>query len=420
MNHLPRTAPFPGSTSGPGPSRRGLLTAALTASTFGGVALVAPAGAATGGTSGTAATATGSATGTRRVLGPLSVRGADISFLVQEEAVGNRFTDRGRVGPADQLVAAHGANWVRLRIWTNPPAGYSTLTSALALARRAKRLGMKILVDPHYSDFWADPQGQPIPAGWPAGDLTALAAKVRTYTRDVVRAFARQGTPVDMIQIGDEVTKGMLWPLGALYRLQGTTWTTHWPEFATLVKAGISGAIEGGGEHRPRIMVHIDGGGDNGASRYFFDHLFAQGVDADVIGLSYYAMWHGSLADLTANLDDLAARYDKDLVVAQTQYPWTLDNGDQLGNFVWAGTALPDGALYPATPAGQAGYYEALRGVLAAVPNGRGAGFLVWEPEWIPGVGWEPGAGNPNGNMTLFDFHGAGLPALAAFRPPRR
>jgi arabinogalactan endo-1,4-beta-galactosidase len=390
-------------------SRRDLIAATLAASALGTVG-AAPAWAATD------PAAIGSAP---HPLGPLAVRGGDISFTLQEEAAGARFTDHGRVLPVERILAGHGANWVRLRIWTNPPAGYSTLSSALTLARRARRAGMKVLVDPHYSDFWADPGKQPIPAGWPTADLAALADQVRTYTRDVVRAFARQGTPIDMIQIGNEVTKGMLFPLGELYRYDGTTWTTHWPEFATLVKAGIAGVRDAApAGSRPRTMVHIDKGGDNGASRYFFDSLFAQGVDVDVIGQSYYAMWHGSLADLSANLNDLAARYGKDIVVAETQYPWTLRNGDDLGNFVWEGTTLPDGALYPATPAGQAGFYEALRQVLAAVPNGRGAGFLAWEPEWIPGVGWEPGAGNPNDNMTLFDFTGAALPALTAMRPP--
>lgn len=402
----------PSSCPGRGPglrlSRRALLAAGGLAGTAFGMAWAAPAQASTG-------------PRPSRPLGPLSVRGGDISFLLQEEAVGNRFSDRGRVRPAEDILAQHGGNWVRLRIWTNPPAGYSTLATALVLARRAKRAGQKILLDPHYCDFWADPSKQPIPAGWPTDNLSALAAKVRSYTRDIVRAFARQGTPVDMIQIGNEVTKGMLWPLGELYRFDGTTWTTHWAEFATLVKAGIDGALDGAPrEHRPRIMVHIDRGGDNGGSRYFFDSLFAQGVDIDVIGQSYYAMWHGSLADLSANLDDLATRYDKDIVVVETQYPWTLANGDSLGNFVWEGSTLPDGGRFPATPAGQAGYYEALRDVLAAVPNRRGAGFMVWEPEWIPGVGWEPGAGNPNDNMTLFDFEGAALPALAGLRPPHR
>lgn len=400
----PLSRPAPGSA--PTPSRRDLLAVALATSALGGAAFAAPGRAAS--------------SSRARPLGPLSVRGGDLSFLLQEEAVGNRFSDAGRIRPVERILAGRGATWVRLRVWTNPPTGYSTLDSALTLARRAKKAGLKILVDPHYSDFWADPQRQPIPAGWPT-DLTALAEKVHSYTRDVVRAFSRQGTPVDMIQIGNEVTNGILWPVGELYRFDGTNWTSHWPEFTTLIKAGIAGALEGASkDHRPRLMMHVDKGGDNGVCRYFYDQLSSYGIDIDVIGLSYYPMWHGSLTDLATNLNDLATRYDKDIVVVETQYPWTITNGDGQDNFVRSGTPLPDGALYPATPEGQAGYYEALRSVLTAVPNGRGAGFMVWEPEWIPGVGWEPGAGTPNDNMTLFDFTGKGLPALKAFRPPRR
>jgi arabinogalactan endo-1,4-beta-galactosidase len=384
--------------------RREVLAAGLTAAVLPGLGLTAaPARASAG-----------------RPLGALSVRGADLGFLLQEEAAGARYRDRGKVKPAERILAEHGANWVRLRIWIDPPAGYSTLQSALTLARRARKAGMKILIDPHYSDFWADPGKQPIPAGWPTTDLPALADRVHAYTRDVVLAFARQGTPIDMIQIGNEVTEGMLWPLGKLYRNDGGTWTTHWQEFATLVKAGLAGTREAAARtgHWPRTMVHIDKGGDNGASVYFFDNLIAQGAQFDVIGESYYPMWHGSMAALKANLNDLATRYGKDIVVVEVQYPWTLQNGDDLANFVWEGTTLPDGDRFPATPVGQAAFYEGLRNVLSAVPGGRGAGFMVWEPEWIPGVGWTTGEGNPNDNMTLFDFTGAALPAVAALRAP--
>jgi arabinogalactan endo-1,4-beta-galactosidase len=166
------------------------------------------------------------------------------------------------------------------------------------------------------------------------------------------------------------------------------------------------------------VMVHIDRGGDNGGSRYFYDHILAQGVSFDVIGLSYYPFWHGSLAALRQNLTDLAGRYGKPLVVAETAYPWTMANGDNLGNLITDPAQLPDGARFPATPTGQAAYFEALRGVLLAVPGGLGAGFLDWEPEWIPGVGWEPGAGNPNDNLTMFDTTGRALPSLASFRAP--
>jgi len=341
-----------------------------------------------------------------------AVRGADISFTLQEEAAGSVFSDGHGPRPVERILADHGANAVRLRIWVNPPAGYSDEAAALALARRAKRAGMQVLVDLHYSDFWADPSKQVTPTIWQGQDLPTLAATVRAYTRGIVRDFAAQRTPIDMIQIGNEVIGGMLWPVGQVFLPDGTQ---HFPEFATLLKAGIAGAHEGNPRgHRLRTVIHIDRGGDNGGSRFFFDHILAEGVDFDVIGESFYPFFHGPTSALAANLNDLATRYGKDIMVVETAYPWTLANGDQLGNFVTGVDQLPD--PYPPTPTGQAAFLEALRSVLAAVPGGHGAGFFDWEPEWIPGVGWEPGAGNPNDNLTMFDFNGHALPALAAFR----
>jgi arabinogalactan endo-1,4-beta-galactosidase len=300
---------------------------------------------------------------------------------------------------------------MRLRIWTNPPAGYSTAASMLAMAIRARRAGMRVLLDLHYSDFWADPGHQSTPAAWQDQDLATLAETVRRYTRDLIEEFSRHDA-VDMVQIGNEVTAGMLWPLGQVYLSDGA----HWDGFATLLNAGITGAREGAhGRHLP-VMLHIDRGGDNGGSVWFYDHILAAGVvDFDVIGLSYYPFWHGPMAALTANLNDLSPRYGKDIVIAETAYPWTTGNGDDLANSFTSDGQLPDDAAYPATPQGQADFYSALRGVLAQVPDGRGAGFLAWEPEWIPGVGWEPGAGNPNDNLTMFDWQGNALPSVAAF-----
>jgi arabinogalactan endo-1,4-beta-galactosidase len=337
------------------------------------------------------------------------IRGTDISFTLQEEAIGKVYRDGGVARPIEQILAARGSNYIRLRVWTAPPAGYSTLRTALTLGRRAAQAGMKILLNLHYCDFWADPGKQPTPAAWAGQNLSTLSATVRAYTRDAVAAFARQGTPVSMVQVGNEITNGMLWPLGQIYRPDGE----HFAEFATLLKAGIAGAREAGA---PSIMVHIDRGGDNGGSRYFYDRVLAQGAQFEVIGQSYYPFWHGSLSALRGNLNDLSTRYGKDLVVVETSYPWTLNNGDSLGNFINSPSQLPDGSRFPATQAGQAAYFEELRNVLAAVPNGRGAGFFAWEPGWLPGVGWAPNEGNPNDNLTMFDWSGNALPSLRAYR----
>ncbi len=355
-----------------------------------------------------------SASAPRLVPAP-PMRGADISFTLQEEAAGTVYRLDGRPMRLEHLLRAAGANWVRLRIWVNPPAGYSDLGQALRLGARAKRAGMRVLLDLHYSDFWADPGKQPIPAAWLGQDLATLATTVRDYTASVIAAFARRGIPADMVQIGNEVIAGMLWPVGQIYpgstssagRSSRPSSRPAWPARGRPTRAGT----------RLRTMLHIDRGGDNGGSQWFFDHVLAQGVQFDVIGQSFYPFWHGPMAALSANLNDLAIRYGKPLVVVETAYPWTMADGDDLANSVSDPATLPDGAAYPPTPAGQAAYFAALRGILHDVPRGLGLGFFDWEPEWVPGVGWEPGAGNPNDNLTMFDFSGRALPSVrTAFR----
>ncbi|HEU5158605.1 MAG TPA: glycosyl hydrolase 53 family protein [Streptosporangiaceae bacterium] len=351
--------------------------------------------------------------GAFRALGraPASmIVGHDLSFAVQERAAGAVYTDGGRAALPERIVAAHGGNFVRLRLWVNPPAGYSDLRSVLTMARRAKAAGMRLLLDPHYSDFWADPQHQDTPAAWADQDLPALAATVRAHTRDALDALAAQGTPADMLQLGNEIRNGLLWPTGQL------DWTTGagWDALGTLLRAAAAGARDARGA-TPRLVVHFDQGGDNAFSRTFFDNIVAQHVPFDVIGLSYYPFWHGTLSQLRANLNDLAARYDRDVAVVETQYGWTLDNGDQLGNFLWQDSQLVPG--YPATPHGQLGFLSDLLSIVAAVPGGHGAGVFYWQPEWIPGVGWAPGEGTPNDNLTLFDFTGRALPSIGFTHP---
>jgi arabinogalactan endo-1,4-beta-galactosidase len=338
-----------------------------------------------------------------------------MSFLPQLEEAGVRYRDlAGRRRPAERILADAGANHMRLRVWVDPPAGYSDKRRALALARRAKRAGMKIVLDPHYCDFWADPSKQPIPASWPQ-DLPGLLSRIHSYTRGLIREFAAQGTPVDILQVGNEITAGILWPVGKLYLDDGTQ---QWQAFTDLLKAGIAGARQGAAEaHHPlRIMLHIDRGGKLGDTRWFFDHMAEYAVPYDIIGQSYYPMWHGSIADLQVNLNDSVVRYDKPVLLAELSYPWTYSDGDGRGNIVTADTPLPDADQFPPTPAGQAAFYEAVRAVLKQVPDGRGLGFLAWEPAWVPGVGWEPGAEAPNDNLTQFDFTGQALPSIRAYR----
>jgi arabinogalactan endo-1,4-beta-galactosidase len=339
--------------------------------------------------------------------------GADLSFTEQELAAGTTFTDQGHVATPVQILRAHGGNYVRMRLWVNPPAGYSDLANDLALARAVRAAGMKLYLDIHYSDFWADPQHQVTPAAWQGQDLPTLANTVRTYTHDVLAAFARQGTPVDMVSIGNEIRNGMLWPTGQV----DPTANTGWDNLATLLKAGIAGARSGTPAGHPlRVMLHYDQGGNNATSFQFFQNLISRDVRFDVIGLSYYTFFHGPVTALRDNVDKLAVQFGKDIVIAETQYAWTLANGDTTGNFVWQAGQLEGG--YPAGAGGQLSFLNDLLSILAQVPGGHGAGLFYWEPEWVPGVGWEPGAGSPNDNLTLFDFQGRALPSIGLFENP--
>lgn len=374
-----------------------------------------------------------------RLLGPdpaasSMMLGADLSFAPQELAAGAVFTQNGVPADPAEIMARNGAGWARLRLWVNPPQGYSDLATDLAYARELRRAGLKLFLDIHYSDFWADPGKQCIPAGWPT-DLAGLTAKVRSYTRDVIAAFAAQGTPVDMVSIGNEVTKGMLWAPSTSGSwadfgcngpgVGGLVWTSNttamgWANFAQLLDAGVAGARAGNpAGHKLLVAIHTDLGGNNAQAQAFYSNLEAQGVPFDVIALSYYPIYQGSLSAMRANVDELAARFGKPIVIAETEYAWTLANGDALGNSTWQASQLIDG--YPASPGGQLSFLNDELSVLAAVPHGLGAGMFYWEPEWIPGVSWAPDAsppGTPDDNETLFDFQGRALPSVGMYGDP--
>jgi arabinogalactan endo-1,4-beta-galactosidase len=343
--------------------------------------------------------------------------GSDLSFTGLEDEAGTVFTDRGRALPVEKIMTRHGSNYVRLRLWVNPPPGYNDLQSDLELARRFHAAGLKLYLDIHYSDFWADPQHQDTPSAWAGEDLPTLAKTVTRYTRQVVGAFAAQGTPADIVSIGNEVRNGILWPVGQLNN--GGDQAAAWHAFGTLLKAGVAGARAANPRgHQMRVMIHYDQGGDKAASEDFFRHVEAEGVPFDLIGLSYYSFWHGPLTALKANLDNLAQAFHKPVMIAEIQYAWTLGYGDSTNNFVWQESQLEPG--YPASPAGQLSFVNDVLSLLDQVPDGLGQGLFYWEPEWVPGVGWEPGAGTPNDNLTLFDFQGHALPSIGIFQDPVR
>jgi beta-galactosidase len=234
--------------------------------------------------------------------------GADISFLPQLEDRGAKFYDRGTEKDAIEILRDHGFNFIRLRIFVNPEKekgyapgeGYCGLAYTLKMARRIHDAGMSILLNFHYSDYWADPQQQNKPEAWAALDFETLKDTLRNYTRDVLLAFARQGTPPAMVQVGNEVNHGLLWPDGHISQLDN---------LAELLQAGVQGVQDADPEIP--VMMHIALGGQNEEAVFWLDNMIARGVTFDVIGLSYYPRWHGTLDDLKANLLDLTERYHK-------------------------------------------------------------------------------------------------------------
>jgi arabinogalactan endo-1,4-beta-galactosidase len=269
-------------------------------------------------------------------------------------------------------------------------------------------LGLKFLLDFHYSDTWADPGRQTKPAAWSGLPYEVLKDSVYQYTRRVISALKNQQTLPDMVQIGNEIICGMLWNDGRVCDPYNTP--QQWNRLAELIREGIRGVNESlDAGDTVKTMIHIDRGGDNGGSRWFFDHLLAQNVDFDIIGLSYYPWWHGALSNLQANTFDLAQRYGKPIILAEIAYPWTLAWNDNTNNIVGnSGQLLPG---YPASVEGQTAYLRDVLNLVGNIPNEKGWGVFYWAPDWISA----PQLGSPWENLALFDFDGELLNSISAF-----
>jgi arabinogalactan endo-1,4-beta-galactosidase len=295
------------------------------------------------------------------------IAGADISFLRQMESHGPIYRDNGVIKPGLQILKDHGYTWVRLRLMVAPVSLPNDLAYTIASAQDAHRLGLHILLDLHYSDDWADPAHQIVPRAWAPLTHAQLVEATYRYTRDTLRAFRNAGVTPDMVQVGNEVTAGMMWPDGRL--------PTHWPEFAALLNAGIRGVHDGTGLfHHPRIMVHIDKGGSIQATRSFLNHLAQYHVHYDVVGQSYYQWWQGTLDDLARNLAFTRDTYHKDTIVVETAYDWR--TGEDFKR-----NPIP----FPQTPEGQQAFLAALRETVANAHHGRLRGIFWWEP-FAPGA----------------------------------
>jgi arabinogalactan endo-1,4-beta-galactosidase len=334
--------------------------------------------------------------------------GTDFSGLAFLEGRGITYKDHGQVQDALQILRNHGINCVRLRLWTSSatqaaarPFNYvNNLAYTVPLAVRVKKAGLLFALDFHYSDTWADPGKQFTPSAWTNLTFGQLVQEMREYNSNTIATFAGAGATPDYVQVGNEITHGMLWPSG---EISGST-NASWSQLGQLIKAAVQGiqdASKASGVAMPKIIIHIDRGGDWLRTKWFFDNLKYQGVPYDIIGESYYPFWHGSPTSLNICLSNAAVRYGKPIIIAEAAFPFT--------------NSCPTNWLsrlygYPPTPAGQVSFIEALGKIVESVPKHLGAGFFYWGAEYQG----KARAGGEFSRASFFDFDGNVLPVVDA------
>lgn len=363
------------------------------------------------------------------------VKGVDCSTLLELEQLGVKYYNRqGKEEELLSILKENDINYIRLRLWNDPyseegqpyGAGTNDLGTTIALAKRALALNMGVLLDLHYSDFWADPGKQRKPKAWSGYTTEQLINAVEDYTGQVLRSMKEHHAFPTMVQVGNELSNGLLWPEGKV---------PEYENIAKLVSAGIR-AVRKADPELP-VMIHLDNGGNNELYREWFDHYQENGgEDFDIIGLSYYPFWHGTMQQLTDNMKDIAVRYGKELIVAEVSMGFSMeDYGAYEGlkpeerKGMATRKELVENIEFPMTPEGQKAFMERLLQKLESVPEHRGRGFFYWEAGWIPvrGSGWATPAaldyikekgpcGNEWANQALFDYEGHALPALETIR----
>lgn len=322
------------------------------------------------------------------------IKGADVSFLPEIEEAGTTYYDAsGTEQDVLDILKASGVNTIRLRVWHTPSTIHSSLEEVKVFSDRIKAKGLKLWLTVHYSDWWADPGQQVKPAAWATASFTDLSDSVYNYTKKITTLL----NP-DIIQIGNEINPGFLFPDGDKDNIVN---------FTTLLKRGAQAVRDASPD--AKIMIHY--AGLTGAVSFFWQ-LKGQNVDFDQIGISYYPIWHGKdLNVLKSTLDELGNSFKKDVIIAETSYPFTLNWEDNTHNPVGAADQLITG--YPATPEGQKNFLSALMSIVEDSP--RGLGVAWWAPEWVAFKGPAATDGSSAENLTLFDFDNKALPALDAF-----
>ncbi|THV49370.1 hypothetical protein BGAL_0198g00080 [Botrytis galanthina] len=334
-----------------------------------------------------------------QVFAALTYKGVDWSSVSVEEKSGYTYKNTaGTTQALETILKASGVNTVRQRIWVNPSDGQYNLAYNLALAKRAKAAGLNIYLDLHFSDTWADPGHQAIPSGWPTDTVGNLAWEVYNYTLAVSDAFASAGISPSIISIGNEIRAGLLWPIGS---------TSSYYNIASLLHSASAGIKASTLTTKPKIMIHLDNGYSWSDQQYFYKTVLAAGplltTDFDMMGVSHYPFYNSAatLASLKTSLTNMASTWGKQLVVAETNWPFACPS---------PAFAFPsDATSIPFSAAGQTTWIKDVAAIVAGVSGG--VGLFYWEPAWIN----RAALGSSCSDAILFDSKGVARSSLSAF-----
>lgn len=342
------------------------------------------------------------------------IKGMDVSMIDELERRGALYYLKGEQLDLFKILHKSGVNLIRLRLWNRPYSeegkayggGTNDIETTIALAKRIVENKMEFMLDFHYSDFWADPAKQIKPKDWKHLGGTELQNAVYEYTKETLLKFEKQGCLPGVVQVGNEITNGFLWPNGKVDNIE---------EMAALIKSGIRAVREI--KSSIKILLHLDFGTDNKMYRQWFSNIEPFNLDFDIIGMSFYPYWNGEIKQLIENMQDISITFNKDVLVAETAIGYTTDSLGCEGMLY--SEELESKAGYPASEEGQRDFLKDLYKAIRGIPGNRGKGVLYWEPAWlpIPECKWankigcayvndtvEPG--NSWANQALFDSNG--------------
>jgi arabinogalactan endo-1,4-beta-galactosidase len=302
------------------------------------------------------------------------IKGADISWITQMEAEGKKFYDRnGKETECFSLMKSLGMNSIRLRVWVEPIDGWNGKKDLLAKAKRANDLNMKLLIDFHYSDSWADPGQQFKPKAWASKSFEELKLAVSAHTTDILQELKNNNITPEWVQVGNETNDGMLWPEGKA----STNNNAGMANFAQLFNAGYNASKAVFPD--TKVMIHLSNGWDNNLYRWMIDGMKSRGAKFDIIGMSLYpaqTTWRNTVTQCLVNTKDMILRHNTPVMIVEVGMPW--DQADNCNLFI-----------------------EDLIAKMKSIPDGKGMGVLYWEPQsYSNWMGYSLGAFDNSGKPT--------------------